>query len=243
MADTCRHGRPFSVTCDFCRVESRSSESIDRPIPPRWRVPRWRDGAKFSAPKCQFCPYPPKDWEDVYNHLQQHISEELDGKLLISEEEKVGLQALFESFSRSEEKVQANPSTTIKTIGPEHTPTKQPSREWSSRHHFQGMSAREIDYERKRALTRKIKALTPMIITLGTLSLLQVLLGVLVIIPISSYDLAVTAYSLIYPISPNNAANFLEWWQRWSIVLGGYLALSGTASVFYLAYRQRRKSG
>ena len=79
MADVCRHGRPYNVTCDFCRVESKNRD-ID--LARRENLP----GRRPINPepfRCQDCGYTTA-WQDTYRqHLEQHtaasvIVEELD---------------------------------------------------------------------------------------------------------------------------------------------------------------------
>jgi hypothetical protein len=74
MANTCRHGRPSTITCDFCRAESRGNDirASGRETPPRWRVPKPQ---QIGAPVCRDCkPFVVfSAWGDLYAHLQGHI--------------------------------------------------------------------------------------------------------------------------------------------------------------------------
>lgn len=68
MADVCRHGRPLSVTCDFCRVERKDR---DGDLARRESLPGRRP--VIPAPfKCDDCGYTTA-WRDTYiRHREQH---------------------------------------------------------------------------------------------------------------------------------------------------------------------------
>lgn len=79
MANTCRHGRPYSVTCDFCRVEGSGGRIRDdyANVPPRWRVPKDPQDSRFSSLVCYHCSPPKrfKEWGLLYAHVQSHIDD------------------------------------------------------------------------------------------------------------------------------------------------------------------------
>jgi hypothetical protein len=139
--DKCRHGQ-FPHSCDFCRAESGPRDSVDKPIPPRWRVPKPKKSD--SAPTCSLCGIQRVSWEKIYEHLHtDHPNVAATPNL--SDEDKEVRQEVLESLLK--------PSATEVPHG-EAATRNASSREWSSRHHFQGMSAREMDYERQRALKK-----------------------------------------------------------------------------------------
>ena len=136
------------------------------------------------------------------------------------------------------------PSTTPKTLENEEIPTEQPSSNFSSYHSTLGMSTSDKGHERERKSNGAVRVLSPRNAAIGTCSFLFVSLGILLIVPVSNYDLAVSAYSFLYPSNPDRAVSFLQWWQQWSIPLEGFLTVSGAVSAFFLAflgYRQNRK--
>lgn len=115
--------------------------------------------------------------------------------------------------------------------------------ELPSYHPSRGMSASDLGDEREGKLNSGVRVLTPRNAAFGICSFLLVLLRILLIVPVSNYDLSVQGYRLLYA-NPARAASFLQWWQQWSIPLGGFLTVSGVASVsflVFLAFRLNRK--
>jgi hypothetical protein len=114
----------------------------------------------------------------------------------------------------------------------DNTPINPPHREWSSSHHLQGMSAREMDYERRRIL-KKPGNFNRLALFNAIYAFCQIILGLLSLIPQANHDLAVRFYSFFYSRDPFTAATFYEWWQEWSTLIGvGFTVLGGVILFF-----------
>jgi len=131
---------------------------------------------------------------------------------------------------------EGNPSTTPKTIEDAEIPTEPPV-ELFVYPPTRGMSSGDSGDEIEGKLRGGVRVLIPRVAVIVTCSFLLVLLGILLVIPITSHDLMLIGYGFLYANNPDSLASYLDWWQRWSIPLGAFLTVSGAAWVFFLVIR------
>ena len=80
MPNVCRHGRPYNLTCDFCRVESKNR---DLDFERRSNTPRDRRAKTPDPFRCDKCGYT-TPWREAYiRHQNRHaeagkVAEDLD---------------------------------------------------------------------------------------------------------------------------------------------------------------------
>ena len=157
-----------------------------------------------------------------------------ENQILRQEEERPADDTAGELWEPVEPVQEEDLFTTSETLGPEETPAENPSGE---------MSASDPGDEGEKKLDRGVSLLTLAGAAIGACSFLVALLGLLLIVPTSNYDLSVQGYRLLYA-NPASATSFLQWWQQWSLPLGGLLTVSGAAPLFllgFLAFRRNKK--
>jgi hypothetical protein len=114
--------------------------------------------------------------------------------------------------------------------------TNPPDREWSRSHHFQGMSAREMDYERQRILKKHGK-FNGLAMFIAMYAFCQIMLGLLILVPQANHDLAVIFYGFFHARNPYTAASFYQWWQEWSMFIGIGFTISAAIILLFLGRR------
>lgn len=114
--------------------------------------------------------------------------------------------------------------------------TNPPDREWSRSHHFQGMSAREMDYERQRILKKHGK-FNGLAMFIAMYAFCQIMLGLLILVPQANHDLAVIFYGFFHARNPYTAASFYQWWQEWSMLIGIGFTISAAIILLFLGRR------
>lgn len=151
MPNTCRHGRPYNVTCDFCKVEGTRSERTY--VPPQWKVPK---AQQIQTPVCKDCkPFVVFSTSgDLYAHLQGHIDAVKGGpsaptfrldttfwsrssvqpKPKITLVDKVKLQALLDTQSRSQPVPMPSPTPPGQPVKPRQPVIVKPSDEEEPAH-------------------------------------------------------------------------------------------------------------
>ena len=134
---------------------------------------------------------------------------------------------------------EVNPSTTPKTIEDAEIPT-EPPRELSDYQLTREMSPGNSGDEREGKLTKGVRVFTPRIVAIAIGSFLLVLLGILLVIPITSHDLMLIGYGFLHANNPDGLASYLVWWQRLSMPLGAFLTVSGAVSVYFFVNRGNR---
>ncbi len=129
-----------------------------------------------------------------------------------------------------------NPFTTPKTIEDAEIPT-EPLRGLSDYQLTREMSSGASGDEREGKLTKGVRVLTPRIVAIAVGSFLLVLLGILLVIPITSHDLMLIGYGFLHANNPDGLASYLDWWQRLSMPLGAFITVSGAVSVYFFVNR------
>ncbi len=127
-------------------------------------------------------------------------------------------------------------STTPKTIEDAEIPA-EPPRELSDYQLTPEMSPGDSGDEREGKSTKGARVLTPRIVAIAIGSFLLVLLGMLLVIPLTSHDIMLIGYGFLYANNPDSLAGYLDWWQRLSIPLGAFLTVSGAVSVYFFVNR------
>ena len=102
------------------------------------------------------------------------------------------------------------------------------------------MSSGDTGEESRVKLNEGSRVLSPRTVAIAIGSFLSVLLGILLVIPITNHDLSLVGYGYLHANNPDSLASYLVWWQRLSMPLGALLTVSGAASVYFFVNRGKK---